>query len=190
MFNYCAHISATEDNNIQRQMGNMSIEEFVDHMIMSAQSPKELDALAFQIQCVQNRIKYKDIRKKWKAQNLRVIDLYGQAVNRLKNIPTEETHRHLFNDKFVNRPGLLDGDLRLPIYARVDFSDWPWPNKEVFTGTYSSPLIEDEIYKIGLGRLNEIGITFVGSGYTTMMKIHSLRKLWQLGRLVAVEKPD
>ena len=185
----CRYLSTTEDQNIQRQMGSLSVDEAIEHWIGDAANPSHLDALAFQFLCVARRCKTKGLKegaKKWKTAWRRVGEMAASARARVAALPTRASDPALFNHRSVGKPGCLDADLFLPHSFSIDMTGCT--RTSVYTGSYSPPLTENEIYDVHGSRLGETWITIRGSEHSFKMSNNTLRALQDLGRLVPVAR--
>lgn len=181
-------LSVKQDMHINR-MSSQPIDAMIDHFILDAASPEQLDAVAFQLLCCARRCKphgsskmartYKD---GWRL----ATDMAAKARARLGELPTRESDPHLFNPRSVGKPGCLDSDLFLPFSARVNLAGLPI--EQVVTGCYSAPLVDGATYDIGGGRFGKIWVTRRGTGHASEMAVQKLRGLRDLGRLVPVER--
>ncbi|QAY80371.1 hypothetical protein [Sphingosinicella sp. BN140058] len=186
---HCRYLSTTEDKQLHRQMGTRHLDEFIPAYVNDAASPEQLDALAFQLLCVARRCKtagIKDTSRRWKQAWRDVSAEAASARARLANHPTQASAPHLFNKRTVGKPGHLDSDLRLPIFARLELG-----RDSIPVGIYEPDLRDGVTYAIGGSRSGKTWLTPAdGAIRTSAVPTGMLRGLQQLGRLIPVDAPD
>lgn len=186
--NLSRRLSVKEDMHINR-MSNQPIDALIDHFILDAASPEQLDGVAFQLLCCARRARTHGsakVARTYKDGWRLATDMAAKARARLAEMPTRESAPELFNPRSVGRPGCLDSDLFLPFSVRVNLAGLPI--EQVVTGCYSAPLQDGAVYDIGRGRFDRIWLTRRSTGHCSDMAIRKLRGLRDLGRLIPVER--
>jgi hypothetical protein len=184
---FARRLSATEDQFLTRDMGSRDLDEAVDHWIMDASTPEQLDALAFQLLCNGRRCRTSGITSAaaaWKKASKAVATLAAEARARIAANPTRETHPGFWSNRSIGRPGCLDSDLFLPLVARVDLG-----RPTVFTTSYAPELIDGTVYAIRSAQQH--GRTYayftpVDGSQGMFVPTHLARGLQNMGRLVAL----
>lgn len=189
MFNelFRKRFSTTQDQFLSRDMGSRDADEAIAHWTMDAATPEQLDGLAFQLLCNARRCKTAGIpsaARRWKAGWRDVRALADEARARLAANPSRASHPGFWNKRSVGRPGHLDGDLFLPLVARLDLG-----RPSVFTTSYAPHLLDGATYRIGSAHRQGRTYAFftpVDGGDGILVPTHLARGLQDLGRLVAL----
>lgn len=187
MFDYCRDLSTKQDQFISRRMGNMSIEEFASHYEHGAANPEELDALAFQLLCCGRRCKtagFKPSAARWKKESVRIAASAAAARARVAAAPSRETHPGFWSNRSIGRPGCLDGDLFLPLVAKLDLGG---PTMHV--GGYVAELVDGMIYTITPTIEHAIAKAYfkpADGSPGSKVPAKTARHLMAMGRLVAL----
>lgn len=182
---FCSVLSATADQQLQRQMGTRTIEDCIATWHSDAASPQQLDALAFQLLCLARRVKacrFADRAKIWKKASIAATNEASAARARISSQPNRETHPGFFNNRSVGKPQHLDCDLFLPLVARFDLG-----MPRLSAGMYEPDIQDGEIYSIGKSRDGKTWLTPADQALRAFpVDNRTLRGLQDLGRLVAL----
>jgi hypothetical protein len=185
---FCRSLSATQDQQLQRRMGNMSRDETIEHWLRDAASPDQIEALAFQLLCIARRCKTAGIHpaaREWKAAWKRLNEMAARARARVAELPTRTSAPELYNRRSVGKPGCLDSDLFLPLSARLNLAGSGY--EQIPVGVYEAPLLDGATYDIGGSRLGYTWVTRRGTDRASKVPNCTLRGLQALGRLEPVE---
>jgi hypothetical protein len=193
-----SYMSTTVDEHVGRHMGQMDVEEFVRHLVRDATRPEHLDALAFQLLCMQRRLKTANAREssrlgsttffleaaaQWKAQRLLVEAHAAEARARIAAAPSRLTHPGFFDGRGATRPGMLYHEVHLPHAFVLDLdADQP----AVSTGVYSSPLVADETYRVRSCRDMKAWVDRASGGGPVAVELRLYQALAGMGRVRAV----
>lgn len=187
--NFCRGLSITHDQNLQRQMGTMQLEDFVDHYVTNAGTPAQLEALAYQFLCIGRRCKssgLSDASARWKAAWRTTKALSDEAQVRLQTNPNRSTAPHLFRKQSVGRPRCLYSDLFLPNHFRLELAGLGFQTLPV--GTYQPELMDQQIYRVIGSRDGRTWVKRISNDVTSEVRDPMMEGLMNLGRLIAVDE--
>ena len=178
---HCRYLS--DGRSLGQHMGTRGIEEFLDHMLLDASCPEDLDRLADAVIAQKRLVTHKESRARLKAAWRAVRAEADAARARLAANPSRTSHPGFFSDRSVGRPGMLDCDLFLPLVFRLDLTGFV--GDRVHTGCYSAPLEHGRVHRLGATKSGEAWVEPL-DGSAVKVAASTLRGLMNLGRLVAL----
>lgn len=182
---HCRYLRLDRDDNVQRQMGTRTIEEFALGMMTDAANPDQLDALAVQLGHCAARCR---VAKSGEAFARRWDDVAAlaraeaeAARARLAAQPSRDTHPGYYDNRPATPPGHLDSDLFLPLAIRVHLD-----RDEMIHAMYTPPLVNGQVYGVGKTQLGKTWLTNPATGRAFQISTGIMRGLIAMGRAEAV----